>query len=302
FPDYLEFLKNKFNFNPNIKILLDTTYGTAGPFAERVLEEFGFNVKAVNKEIKPDFPLGTPDPLSEQVQERIKTEVEESAADIGITLDGDGDRLGIVDSKGRFVPNDMLLSIFAKDLLLRKPGSSIVYNVLCSNIVKEEIEAAGGQAIMWKTGHSNIKEKMVETNALFGGEISGHFYFKEDFFGHDDAIYAMLKVLSILEDSQKKIDDYFDELNRYITSPEIVKTIDAQKISNYMQQVKTMLLERYPDAKVSEIDGIRLDFNDGMIVVRPSQTSPSIKIRFESKDKSIYENIRSFFSDFSNIP
>ncbi|MCA9387182.1 hypothetical protein KC669_04070, partial [Candidatus Dojkabacteria bacterium] len=143
---------------------------------------------------------------------------------------------------------------------------------------------------------SNIKEKMSETQALFGGEISGHFYFKEDFFGHDDAIYAMLTLLSILEKSGKKIDDYYDELNRYITSPEIVINNSGyghgRTLNETYEDIKNQLISKFPNSQKAEIDGIRLDMPDGMIVIRPSQTSPSIKIRFESKDKSIYDDMK----------
>lgn len=280
-------LKKKF------KIVIDGCSSTSGKFYPEILRQAGCEV--VEKNCVPDgnFPLGTPDPTEKHHLERLGKEVLDEKADMGFSYDADGDRIGVVDEKGEVVWNDVLVSIFSQDLLEFLPKEKIVFNTLCSKQVKEVIEKKGGIPIIWKTGHSFIKAKVKEERALFGGELSGHFFFMDNFYGHDDAAMATLRILSFLERHKKSFSQVVSELPKYFSSPEIKlgcpDEIKFQLISiNISKEIKNL----YPNAEYLEIDGVRMDQQDLMFIMRASQNGPYVTVKFEAKTQEKYEELR----------
>ncbi|MCJ7826108.1 phosphomannomutase/phosphoglucomutase, partial [Patescibacteria group bacterium] len=203
------------------KVVVDACAATTGVFMPELLRKAGCEVIEQNCIPDGNFPVGTPDPTERDVLERLAKRVIQEKADIGFTYDADGDRVGVVDEKGGLLWNDVLVSIFAKDILDFLPGSKIVFNTLCSKQVDEVIKQAGGIPIIWKTGHSFIKAKVREERAPFGGELSGHFFFVDNFYGHDDGAMATMRILSYLSRTQKTLGQVIQELPQYVSSPEI---------------------------------------------------------------------------------
>ncbi|OGH94536.1 MAG: hypothetical protein A2538_00120 [Candidatus Magasanikbacteria bacterium RIFOXYD2_FULL_41_14] len=280
------------------KVVVDACAGTAGLFLPEILRRAGCEV--IEQNTKPDgnFPVGTPDPTEREVQERLAERVVKEGADIGFSYDCDGDRLGVVDEKGNLLWNDVLLSLYAQDSLEFQPGAKIVYNNLCSKQVDEVISAAGGVPIIWKTGHSFIKAKVKESGAVFGGELSGHFYFVDNFYGHDDSAIASLRILSYLTRTKQTLSEAVAKLPKYISSPEIkVGYPDNLKFAFVKDQLVVELKKLYPDAKFNEIDGVRMDSESEMIVMRASQNGPYLTIKFEARAEGIYNKIKIQIND-----
>ena len=220
-----EFVKEKYfndilkrvRITKKFKIVVDPRHGTTALFAPEILQRVGCEVIALNTEVDGHFPKGTPDPTDEKFLVGLGEKVVENKADLGLALDGDGDRIGIVDDKGRILWNDSLVAIFAQEILGRFPKSKIIYNNLCSRIVREVIEKNGGTPVMWLTGHTFIKAKIAEESAAFGGELSGHFFFNDNAYGHDDGTYAALRVLEYLSEKNISLSELFDSFHRYIS-------------------------------------------------------------------------------------
>jgi len=275
------------------KVVVDSLSGSTGPFLPEILRMAGCEV--IEKNTKPDgnFPTGTPDPTESEHLERLAKNVVEEKADLGFSYDTDGDRVGIVDNEGNLLWNDTLVTIFAKDILENMPGSSIVFNTLCSKQVAEVIEADGGKGVIWMTGHSFIKAKVREIGAPFGGELSGHFFFMDNFYGHDDGAIASLRVLAYLTRKKKSLREIVSELPQYISSPEIklglADNIKFQLIENEIQKDIRRL---YPDADYVTIDGVRMDTKDKMLIIRASQNGPYITIKFEAKNQEDYNELK----------
>ena len=205
--------------------------------------------------------------------------------------------MGVVDGKGRLIWNDTLVSIFSKDVLEFMPGAKIVFNILCSKQVKDVIESMHGNPIMWITGHSFIKAKIKEERALFGGELSGHMFFSDNFYGHDDEAYATLRLLSYLTRVGKSLDQVVDELPQYKSSPEIkVGCADNVKFELISKKIASDIKREFPDATYIEIDGIRFDTEEGMGVIRASQNGPYLTIKYEARDKADFEKLRKILS------
>src|SRR3989344_6591498 len=221
FPQYKKDILRRMVKIWKFKVVVDTICGTAGMFLPVILREAGCEVVEQNTNLDGSFPLGTADPTEREVLERLARRVVEAGAQIGFSYDADGDRMGVGDGRGRLIWGDNLVSIFAKDLLEYLPGAKIVFNVLCSKQVNDVIEEAGGQPVMWLTGHSFIKAKIKEERAPFGGELSGHMFFADNFYGHDDEAYATLRLLSYLTRVTKSFAQVVEDLPQYESSPEI---------------------------------------------------------------------------------
>ncbi|HQP50923.1 MAG TPA: phosphomannomutase/phosphoglucomutase, partial [Syntrophorhabdaceae bacterium] len=235
------------------------------------------------------FPNHHPDPTVEKNIAVLKQTVLETQADIGVGYDGDADRIGVIDNEGNIIWGDYLMVIFARDILKTRKGATIVSEVKCSKNLYEEIEKNGGKPIMWKAGHSLIKQKMKETGALLGGEMSGHIFFADKFFGYDDAIYASLRLLEIMGNNNKPLSEYLKDLPKLYSTPEI--RIDCP--DNVKFQVVKRLTEYYKSKyKVIDIDGVRAVFNDGWGLVRPSNTGPILVLRFEAESEDALERIQ----------
>lgn len=293
YPAYEKDILKRVNINKKFKVVVDTCMATAGLFMPRLLRKAGCEVIEYNTKLDGNFPLGTPDPTEKKVQERLAREVLKEKADLGFSFDADGDRIGVVDEKGSLIWNDTLLAIFAKDVLDFLPGEKIIFNTLCSKQVTETILDSGGTPMMWKTGHSFIKAKVKNERAFFGGELSGHFYFTDNFYGHDDTAMAALRLLNYLERYKKTLSQVVASLPQYVSSPEIkLGLADEIKFQLVDNQIADVIKNLYPNADYVTIDGIRMDTKDKMIIVRASQNGPYITIRFEAKTEKQYNILK----------
>lgn len=298
FPHYKADILRRVGKISNFKVVVDTIYGTAGMFLPQILRDAGCEVVEQNTELDGSFPLGTADPTDREVQERLAKKVVEVGADIGFSYDTDGDRMGIVDGRGRLIWNDTLVSIFAKDVLEFMPQAKIIFNVLCSKQVKEVIEQEGGVPVMWITGHSFIKAKVKEERAPFGGELSGHMFFTDNFYGHDDEAYATLRLLAYLTRVKKSLTVVVDQLPQYHSSPEIkVGCGDNVKFELISQKIANDIKKAFPKANFVEIDGIRFDTQNEMGVIRASQNGPYLTIKYEARDEANFDKLRKILSD-----
>lgn len=298
--DYFSDLLKRFNIK-RFKVVVDPSNATPAAVVPELLRQAGCEVVEKNCDINPSFPLGTPDPTEKLVADRLAREVVESGADIGFSYDADGDRIGITDEKGRIVWNDVLLALFAIDVLDHHPGATIMYNTLCSKMVEEVIKARGGRPFMWRTGHSFLKKKNQEVKAAFIGELSGHFFFSADFYNHDDGCYSTLRLLDFLSRSGKKLSEALDELPLFISSPEIKVYCSDEKKVALMEKIAPILKQDFPEADVVDDeragDGVRLDLPDGMFVIRYSQNGPYLTIKFEGRNQERYEALKKYLID-----
>lgn len=295
FAIYKADLKSRVRKTGNFKIVVDSCAATTGIFLPTILREAGCEVIEQNTKPDPTFPVGVADPTEKDVLERLAKRVIKEKADLGFAYDTDGDRIGVVDEDGRMLWNDTLVSLFAKDIISSLPKAKIVYNVLCSKQVDDVIRAAGGTPIMWLTGHSFIKAKVKEEHAPFGGELSGHFFFVDNFYGHDDGAMASLRLLSYLTKVKKSLKDAVNELPPYISSPEIkVGCPDATKFKTVSKEIGDKVKAQYPNAVFTEIDGIRMDLPGNMFVIRASQNGPYLTAKFEAKTQEKYDELKRF--------
>lgn len=298
--DYCRDVLKRIRLKKKFKIILDSRNGTTAIYAKDIFERAGLEVIGKNMEMDGVFPNGTPDPTDEKFMLSLGEDVKKEKADLGFAFDGDGDRLGVVDEKGQILWNDVLVAIFAKEILERFPGSKIIYNTLCSQIVREVIKQNGGIPIIWRTGHSFIKDKIATEGAAFGGELSGHFFFADNAYGHDDAIYAALRVLEYLSDRDTSLTKLFESFPKFISSPEIKIGCPDDKKMGVIKELSTKFKEDYKDAQITDDniipgdDGVRADFSDGMMVFRYSQNGPYITVKFEAKDQETYNERRRY--------
>lgn len=294
FPTYkADLLKRITLTDLKMTIVVDSISSTPGAFIPEIFRATGATVIDQNSQPDGSFPLGTPDPTETTHMQRLADRVKQEHAQIGFTYDCDGDRIGIVDEDGQPVWNDVLTALFAKDILDFLPGSPIVFNVLCSKVVIDTINQIRGKPVIWKVGHSFIKDKVKETRSPFGGELSGHFFFMDNFYGHDDGAFASLRLLSYLHRTGKSLKQVVDELPRYISSPEIkLGLADAIKFQVIKDKITPDLKQLYPNAEYLDIDGIRMDTPETMAVMRASQNGPYITVKFEGKTQRQYDILK----------
>ncbi|MDZ7587514.1 MAG: phosphomannomutase, partial [Patescibacteria group bacterium] len=277
----------------NFKVVLDGGNATPGQFLPQLLQEAGCEVITQNTALDGNFPLGTPDPTEADYLNRLARGVKKHHADLGLCYDPDGDRLGIVDEDGTKIWNDVLVALFAKDILEYLPNSPIVFNTLCSKVVLDTIKQSGGQPIMWLTGHSFIKAKVKEVRAPFGGELSGHFFFMDNFYGHDDGAFATLRLLSYLQRTKQSLKQAMAQLPQYFSSPEIKLGLpDKIKFEFIAKVIGPELKTLYPQAEFVTIDGVRMDTKDTMAIVRASQNGPYITIKYEGKTQTQHDQLK----------
>lgn len=279
--------------NIGYKVVLDTLNATAGMFMPEILKRAGCEIILKNNELDGNFPLGTPDPTEREVIERLGKYVIEEHADLGVCYDPDGDRIGIVDGNGTPIWNDVLVAIFAKDILEYMDNAPIVFNTLCSKATSDVITSSGGRPIMWLTGHSFIKAKVKESRAPFGGELSGHMFFMDNFYGHDDTGFATLRLLNYMRNKNKSLKQIVDELPKYISSPEIkLGLADNIKFKIITEKISLDIKELFPNAQYVDIDGFRADTDDEMMIIRASQNGPYVTIKFEAKTQDQYDKLK----------
>jgi phosphomannomutase/phosphoglucomutase len=298
--DYFDDILKRLPLNKKFKVVIDPSCSTAGEIAPEFLRQAGCEVVESNCKIDPSFPIGTPDPTESKVARRLREKVLAEGADVGFSYDADGDRIGIVDDKGTIIWNDVLLALFAADVLAGHPGAKIMFNTLCSKVVPETILASGGEPFMWRTGHSFLKKKNQKVKAAFIGELSGHFFFSADFYNHDDGLYSALRLISFLDKSGQKLSEVLASLPKYISSPEIKLFCAEEKKVGLMGEISPILKKDFPEAEIIDDeragDGIRLELPDSMFVVRYSQNGPYITIKFESKTQEKYDSLREYIN------
>lgn len=288
--DYIRYLASKVRLSRPLKVVLDPANATGALFAKRVLEAVGAQVLAINDTVDGNFPSHHPDPTVWENMRQLSQAVLDTSAAVGIGLDGDSDRVGLIDEKGRLIPGDMLTLLLARDILKKLPGAKIIYEVKCSMALEEEIKKAGGKPLMWKVGHSLLKQKMAEEGAPLAGEMSGHIFIADDYFGYDDALYAALRLLEILDRSGKKLGELLSDVPQYFNTPEIrVGTENDAEKFRIAAEAAEYFKARYP---VIDIDGVRVLFEDGWGLVRASNTQPSLVTRFEGKTEKRRDEIR----------
>ncbi len=293
--EYVAAVTSRVQLTRSPRIVVDAGNGTAGPVGVRILEEIGCSVEQLYCDPDGTFPNHLADPTVPALMEDLQALVVESGAELGIGFDGDGDRIGVVDDKGRLVYGDQLLAILARDVLQRIGSSDIIFDVKCSQGLVEDIEAHGGNPIMSRTGHSLIKARMKETGAPIAGEMSGHMFFSEGWFGFDDAIYAAARLLGILDRWGEPVSAVVDDIPYYHSTPEIrVNCADTEKF-----QVVTEVTRHFKsrdDVEVIDIDGARVLFEGGWGLLRASNTQPVLVLRFEGRDEATLERVKDEFA------
>jgi phosphomannomutase/phosphoglucomutase len=279
---YLDECARRIELGPRrFKVVVDAGNGVGG-LAVPLLRKLGFDVTELYCEPDGRFPHHHPDPTVEKNVADLKTKVAEVSAEVGIALDGDADRIGVVDSKARIVWGDQLMILFARAILEEKPGATFVSEVKCSKALYDEIARAGGRAIMWKVGHSLIKEKMKAEGALLAGEMSGHIFFAHRYYGYDDAIYSSARLVELLSKSTHTLAEHVDTLPKLYNTPEIryelPDDIKFKVVARVVEHFK-----REPDAKVVDVDGARVTWPDAWALVRASNTQAALVLRFEAE-------------------
>ena len=278
--------------NP-LRVVIDAGNGISGIIAPKLLQSIGCEVEQLYCEVDGNFPNHHPDPSEPKNLRDLMVVVKQVNADIGLAFDGDGDRLGVVTRSGKIIYPDRMLMLFAQDVLSRCPGASIIFDVKCTGALNNSIRAAGGVPIMWKTGHSLIKKKMRETGAELAGEMSGHFFFKERWYGFDDGMYAACRLMEILAASGMDCDELFDDIPNAISTPEL--KIQMQEGEHYRYIDKFIKKAKFEDARINLIDGVRADFDDGWGLVRCSNTTPCLVLRFEGQTDAALRRIQELF-------
>lgn len=298
---YFRDIIRRFKKIRKFRVVIDPSCSTPGAFIPELLRRIGCTVIENNCKLDGSFPVGTPDPTEKMVAKRLAKEVLEKKADLGFSYDADGDRMGIVDEKGNILWNDILVALFAADVIDQNPGAKIVFNTLCSKVVEDTIKAKGGKPIMWRTGHSFIKAKARQVRAKFAGELSGHFFFLDRFYGHDDGAYATLRVLDYLSRTKQTLSQAVASFPQYISSPEIkIGCPDSKKVK-LMDKIGLVLRKDFKDAEVIDDDGragdgVRLETKDAMFVIRYSQNGPYLTVKFEARTKQEYNELKKYIS------
>ena len=297
---YLQRIQGDIQLSRPLKVVLDASNGIAGPVGLQLLKTMGLNVIPLHCEVDGHFPNHQPDPSNPANLAALQQAVQSHQADIGIAYDGDGDRIGVVDELGNIILPDRLLMYLAKDVISRQPGCDVVYDVKSSRRLNNLISQLGGRPTMWKTGHSLMKAKMEELNAALGGELSGHIYFRDRWYGFDDGLYASARLLELISQQFEPVSVIFNNYPDDITTAEI--TIDTSDNTKF-ELITKLAAEPslHQAARVSTIDGIRSDFIDGWGLVRASNTSEKLTLRFAGSDQAALERIQQLYKAALNL-
>lgn len=292
-PEYIDRIFSDVALAGDVKLVIDAGNGATGEVAPLLFEELGCEVEPLFCDIDGDFPNHDPDPTIEANLQALIETVKETEADVGVAFDGDGDRLVLVTPKGDIIWPDRLLMLFAKDIVARNPGADVLFDVKCTRELNSLVSSYGGRPIMWKAGHSNMKTKMRETGALLGGELSGHIFIKDRWYGFDDGMYAAARLLEIMTLRDQDLDSLFDSFPNLPSTPEIKIPVDeSQKF-----QLIDALSEQgdFQNGKIITLDGLRIDFPKGWGLVRASNTSAALTLRFEAESESVLEQLQQLF-------
>ncbi|WP_298190940.1 phosphomannomutase/phosphoglucomutase [uncultured Pseudomonas sp.] len=276
-----------------MRVVVDCGNGVAGVIAPQLIEALGCSVIPLYCEVDGNFPNHHPDPGKPENLVDLIAKVKSENADIGLAFDGDGDRVGVVTNTGTIVYPDRLLMLFAKDVVSRNPGADIIFDVKCTRRLTPLISGYGGRPVMWKTGHSLIKKKMKETGALLAGEMSGHIFFKERWFGFDDGIYAAARLLEILSQDRRDAEHVFSAFPNDISTPEINIQVTEQSKFSIIEQLQRDGV--WGEGNITNLDGVRVDYPKGWGLVRASNTTPVLVLRFEAETEEELERIKEVF-------
>jgi phosphomannomutase/phosphoglucomutase len=294
-PTYKDYLVKNLKISRPVRLAMDAGHGTAGPVALSLFRSLGCEVWPLYCEMDGTFPAHQPDPTIEANLVDLQNLVRARRLDLGVAYDGDGDRLGVIGPGGEIIWGDQLMVLFARAILREHPGATIIGEVKCSQRLYDDIARHGGRPLMWKTGHSLIKQKMLEEKALLAGEMSGHIFFADRYFGFDDAIYATGRLLEIVAEAGKPLSQLLADLPPAVVTPEIrVDCADEVKFQ-VVERVKAKLAGKFP---MVDIDGVRLKHTHGWGLVRPSNTQPALVMRFEAETREHLEEIRSLLEGF----
>jgi len=287
--EYQDYILQNIKLERKLRVIVDAGNGTAGVVAVPIFQKLGCEVIPLYCEMDGTFPNHHPDPTLPEALEDLIQKVKETEADLGIAYDGDGDRIGVIDDRGQIIWGDMLMVLFSRDILPSHPGAPVISEVKASKVLYDEVERLGGRPIMWKTGHSLIKKKIKEEKALLAGEMSGHIFFADRFFGFDDAIYASARLMEILSRSDKKISEMFSGLPKTYNTPEIRIYASDEVKFKIVEDVKKELAKEYP---VIDVDGVRAIFPAGWGLVRASNTQEALVLRFEADTEEDLKSIQ----------
>jgi phosphomannomutase/phosphoglucomutase len=289
-------------FQRPVRVVVDAGNGLGGIFCPDLLRDLGADATGLYCEVDGAFPNHHPDPTVPAYLEDLIESVKKQGAELGMAYDGDCDRLGVVDEHGNITWGDQLLILFAREVLKRQPGATVIFEVKCSQALPEEIEKAGGVPLMWKTGHSFIKQKMKEENAPLAGEMSGHLFFADEYFGYDDALYASMRLLRLLAGSDRSVSEMLADVPKYHSTPEIRVDVPEDRKFQIVAAIVEYFKERHA---VIDVDGARILFGDGWGLVRASNTQPVLVLRFEARTeerlKEIEQTVVSKLEELSGL-
>ena len=292
-PAYLDAVLGDVKLDRKLKIVVDCGNGVAGSVAPQLFKGLGCDITELFCDVDGNFPNHHPDPSQTENLQDLISAVTREQADIGLAFDGDGDRLGVITPDGKIIWADRQMMLYAQDVLSRNPGGDIIFDIKCTTHLAHIIKEAGGNPIMWKTGHSFIKAKLRETGALLAGEMSGHIFFKERWYGFDDALYTAARLLEILAKDSRSATEIFAALPNSINTPEL--KLDMEEGEHFKLIERMVANAQFGNAKITTIDGIRADFDDGFGLVRASNTTPCLVFRFESETEEGLERIKDQF-------
>jgi phosphomannomutase/phosphoglucomutase len=291
---YQNYIEKNIHIQKKMRVVIDAGNGTAGVVAGSLLRNLGCEVEELYCEVDGRFPNHFPDPTIPANLKDLINRVKKIEAEVGIGYDGDADRIGVVDDQGNVIWGDQLMILFSREILKYEKGASFVAEVKCSQILFDDIEKHGGKAIMWRTGHSLIKEKMREEKAALGGEMSGHIFFADRYFGYDDAIYASCRLIELLSKTEKKLSQLLSDVPKTFITPEIRVDCPDEIKFKVVETVRETLKKDYP---VIDVDGVRVRFEDGWGLVRASNTQPALVLRFEALTEKRLDIIKKIVED-----
>ena len=291
--DYIEYVSENIEIKTNLKVVVDCGNGITGPLVNDICKSFNLNHKIINQTVDGTFPNHPPDPTNPENLHQIREALHKNKADLGVAFDGDGDRMILIKNDGEIIWPDQLMIIFSTQILKSEKGK-IVYDIKCSKHLNDSILENGGEPIISRTGHSFIKKSMRENNAILGGEMSGHIFFNDKWFGFDDGVYAFLRIMELLPD-KKNYDKIFSSLPQSVTTPEIA--IEFKENNHFTFMNKFVKLAEFDDSKKIDIDGLKVIYDDGWGLIRCSNTTSCIVLRFEADNKNSMNRIQSMFRD-----
>jgi phosphomannomutase/phosphoglucomutase len=291
---YMAYITNQIQLRRPLRVVVDAGNGTSGLIIQALLRRLGCEVYELFCEVDGTFPNHHPDPTVPENLSDLIREVTARQADVGLAYDGDSDRLGVIDERGEIIWGDRLLVLFTREILSRQPGAKVIFDVKCSQVLVDDIRQHGGQPIMWMTGHSLIKKKLYEEQAALAGEMSGHLFFADGYFGYDDALYASCRLLQILDRANAPLSTLLDDLAVTYSTPEIRVTCADEDKFAVVTQLKRSFQQEAHVREVVTIDGARVIFDDGWGLVRASNTQPALVLRFEASSAERLQAIQSF--------